>query len=104
MNRIIPTLMLVASALAVPAAAFAAETPPENLAATVICRAASPSEHPNAMMLANHVAMMCKSLPTTVASETKFGPDLTNALTTEQINGAWRAWVNAKFTVPVSGG
>ncbi len=104
----------VAMALAGPAA-VSAQTPPATAKdtttkaassmATMVCRPAAASEKPTAMMMGSNTPIVCKQIPA-VMKDGKFagGPDLSKALTPEQANAAWQAWVTMTYNIPTGGG
>lgn len=102
MYRTISALVVATTLLSVPTIARAAESAASAaLEATVVCRPATAKEHGNAMMMAGHAMMTCKPIafmkPT--AKEAEFGPDLSKTLTPEQIDAAWRTWVEKQLSV-----
>ena len=108
MFRTISTLVVATTLLSVPTIARAAESgAPAALEATVVCRPATAKEHGNAMMMAGHAMMMCKPIafmkPTANGNEPAFGPDLSKTLTPEQIDAAWRTWVEKQLSVLPAG-
>lgn len=71
---------------------------------TMICRVAASGEKGNAMMMAGQKPLMCKTVAAMMHDGKISGPDLSKALTTEQVNAAWQAWISAKFSVPATPG
>ncbi len=103
MYRFLPALGAAALVLTSPAIARAAESK-ASMAATVVCRPATATEHGNAMMMAGHAMMMCKPIAiVTAGKKSTFGPDLSKALTSEQIDTAWRAWISKELSVLPAG-
>ena len=70
-------------------------------AAMMICRPATAKETPSAMTMGTKTPLTCKSVPAAVV---KKGPDLSRALSAEQVNAAWRAFVESMIQVGGDGG
>jgi hypothetical protein len=73
-------------------------------AKAMICREAQAGEKGNAMMAGGHTSLMCKSVASMMHDGKIVGPDLSKALTTDQVNAAWQAWVSAQFAIPATPG
>ena len=72
---------------------------------TMICRAATEKEKPSAMMMgASQTPLVCKKMQPDMMIKGKGGPDLSKALTPEQVDAAWRAWIVQMVSVPGNGG
>ncbi len=72
---------------------------------TMICRAATEKEKPSAMMMgATQTPIVCKKMQPDMMMKGHAGPDLSKALTPEQVDAAWRAWVVQMISVPGNGG
>lgn len=104
MNRLL-SAALVAAALGLPAAAFAADAMAGSMMmhaapGTVVCRPAAAGEHGMAMMMSTKSMLVCKPVTAKMMS----GPDLSKALSPEQINMAWENYLNTIIAVPVTGG
>jgi hypothetical protein len=105
-----PALLVTSLALAVAVAAGAQSTTPTM--ATFICRAALTGEKPSAQMMANSAPLVCKpfavsvqmddgSLKTigNVTAKPQPGPNFSGALTVQQANAAYHAWVLKTFHI-----
>jgi hypothetical protein len=106
MNRFLAIAALAAATI--PAAAVADEmqsgagTMNSATSATMVCRTASGNERPTAIMMDKKTAMVCKTLPD--MTKPKAGPDLSGALTPDQVNAAWRKFFEMTINVPTLGG
>ena len=104
---IIATTIVLCSLL--PVASLASEAPDESVVTdasnygVVVCRVAKTGENVNARMVNQPLALVCKPLDptakmatigTVVAQAPRMAPDLTGALTTEQLNAAWTRYIN----------
>ena len=69
--------------------------------AMMICRPATAKETPTAMTTATKTALVCKTIP---AAMMKKGPDLSHALTADQVDAAWRKFVESMVIVSGDGG
>ncbi len=72
--------------------------------AMMICREAKPNEKGTAMMMSGHMNLTCKSITAMMHDGKVTGPDLSKALTTEQVSAAWQAWIAAQFSIPATPG
>jgi hypothetical protein len=103
-------LALLVTSLALAAAAGAQSTAPSM--ATFICREALTGEKPSAQMMATSVPLVCKpfavsvqmddgSLKTigNVTAKPQPGPNFAGALTVQQANAAYHAWVLKTFLI-----
>ena len=70
-------------------------------AAMMICRTAAAKETPSAMTMGTKTPLTCKSVP---AAMVKKGPDLSRALSAEQVDAAWRTFVESMIHVGGDGG
>ena len=70
--------------------------------ATMVCREAKTAEKPNAMMA--KTGLICKAIPATAMAHGEVGPDLSKALTSQQIEAAWKAYLEKQFSVPAPTG
>lgn len=74
-------------------------------AATMMCRVATDKEKPSAMMMgATQTPIVCKKMQPDMMLKGKGGPDLSKALSAEQVDAAWRAWIVQMISVPGNGG
>jgi hypothetical protein len=99
----------VAAAVAVPAWGMAADPMAKGVRAamapaTMVCRPTQSGEQPNAMLMAGKQALVCKSVVAMMKDNKPAGPDLSKALTPEQIDAAWRTWATAMMQVGGGGG
>jgi hypothetical protein len=73
--------------------------------ATMMCRPATAKEKPTAMMMGStKTELVCKSIPPDTMMKGKGGPDLSKALSAEQVDAAWRTWIVNMISVPGNGG
>lgn len=92
-----------------PVAALASDAPDTSAVletsnyGVVVCRVAKTGEKVNARMVNQPLELVCKPLDptakmatigTVVAQASRMGPDLTGAITTDQLNAAWTRYVN----------
>jgi hypothetical protein len=68
--------------------------------ATMICRAASSGEKPTAMMAGSKTGIVCKTMNPEAMMKKGGGPDLSKALSAEQVDAAWRAYIQSMVTIP----
>ena len=66
----------------------------------MICRPATAKETPTAMTTGTKTALVCKTVP---AAMMKKGPDLSHALTSEQVDAAWRKFTESMMIVTGGG-
>jgi hypothetical protein len=100
------------AALAMPALALADAMGHDAMTAnamsthgTMICRQATEKEKPSAMMTgATQTPIVCKKIQPDMMMKGKGGPDLSKALTAEQVDAAWRQWIVQMTSVPGNGG
>lgn len=96
------------AAATIPGAAIADEmqsgagTADSAMNGTMVCRQASGNERPSAMMMDKKTAIVCKALPD--MTKPKAGPDLSGALTPDQVDAAWRKFFTTTIVVPTLGG
>lgn len=114
MKKLLFSAALVCAALAIPGLALADDTSPHDAmtshgamahstAATMICRPASANEKPTAMMVGANTGIVCKPIHSDMTKKGS-GPDLSRALSADQVDAAWRAFVNSMIAVPATGG
>ena len=113
MKKLMLSAAVACATLAMPALAFADDTS-KGTATTaaagsmMICRQAAANEKPVAMMADNSkVGLVCKTITADMMAKMKakqMGPDLSKALTSQQVDDAWRVWLSQMFTVPGTGG
>lgn len=69
--------------------------------ATMVCRPAAPGEKPSAMMMGDtKTAIVCKTMKPEMMMKKGGGPDLSKALSAEQVDAAWRAYIQAAIMIP----
>ncbi len=68
--------------------------------ATMLCRPAAANETPSAMTAGTNKPLVCKTVP---AGVMKKGPDLSHALTAEQVDAAWRKFAESMMIVTGGG-
>ena len=98
------------AALAVPAVALAEDAmsghpaaAPQKMA-TMVCRAATANEKPSAMMVSSNTGLVCKTIKPEMMMKKGSGPDLSHALSSQQVDEAWRQFIQSIVTVPAAGG
>jgi hypothetical protein len=109
-NSRLAALALLGTSLALTVAAGAQSSPP--MMATFICRAALTGEKATAQMMTSSVPLVCKpfalavpmsdgSMQTigNVTAKPQPGPDFSGALTVQQANAAYHAWVLKTFHI-----
>ena len=69
-------------------------------AATMLCRPAAAKEKPTAMMMDGKTAIVCKTMDAMMMMKGKGGPDLSKALTPDQVDAAWRDYIATMIGVP----
>jgi len=74
-----------------------------TLVATMFCRAATAAERPAATI--GSVAVVCKKMPVgMLVMSGQGGPDLSKALSAEQVDRAWREFVTSALMVRTGDG
>jgi hypothetical protein len=69
--------------------------------ATMLCRPAIGKEHPTGMLMDfKSTPIVCKAMDAAMITNGQGGPDLSKALTSAEIDAAWRAYVAGMITVP----
>jgi hypothetical protein len=115
MKKLMFSAALACAALATPALALADDATSHDAmmshgamahsnAATMICRAASANEKPTAMMVGAKTGIVCKTIHPEMMAKKGGGPDLSHALSADEVDAAWRAFVNSMIVVPPTGG
>jgi hypothetical protein len=107
MKKMLISAAFACAALAMPAFALADDAMKSHdamagpaAATTMICRPAAANETPTAMTTATKTALVCKTIP---AAMMKKGPDLSHALTSEQVDAAWRKFTESMMIVTGGG-
>ncbi|MBV9409781.1 MAG: hypothetical protein JO164_13215 [Candidatus Eremiobacteraeota bacterium] len=73
-------------------------------AATMLCRPAAAGEKPIAMTMGTKSPLVCKAIAPQMMQKGKGGPDLSQALTPDQVDAAWRAYIQSVIVIPNTGG
>jgi len=74
--------------------------PPAKMA-TMVCRPAAPGEKPTAMMMGDaKTAIVCKTMNPMMMMKKGGGPDLSHALSADQVDAAWRAYIQQAVMIP----
>ena len=69
-------------------------------ATTMLCRPAAATETPTAMTMGTKTPLICKNVAPAMM---KKGPDLSHALTAEQVDAAWRKFTESMMIVTGGG-
>ncbi len=105
MKRMLTSAALASAICAMPGFALADEMKGHDAMATpaamMICRPATAKETPTAMTTATKIALVCKNIPAAMMQK---GPDLSGALSADQVDAAWRKWVQSMIVVSGDGG
>lgn len=106
MKKMLISAAFACAAFSMPAFASAddAMKPHDAMAAPatmMICRPATAKETPSAMTTTTKTALVCKTIP---AAMMKKGPDLSHALSADQVDAAWRKFVDSMIVVSAGGG
>jgi hypothetical protein len=103
MNKLVIAAVSGCAVVAMSALAFAqagqnSAKPDPALLATMACRPSLAAEKPNAKVGA--VAVICKSMPVAKMMMSEHGgPDLSKALSADQVDHAWRDFVTAQLLI-----
>ncbi|MDQ6924929.1 MAG: hypothetical protein M3154_01665 [Candidatus Eremiobacteraeota bacterium] len=107
MKKMLLSAAFACAALTLPASAMADDAMKSHDAmaaptatAMMICRPATANEVPTAMTTATKTALVCKTVP---AALMKKGPDLSPALTSDQVDAAWRKFTESMMIVTGGG-
>lgn len=111
MKKNLISALAACAALAMPAYALADAMPGHDamshdamghaMSGTMVCRPAIGKEHPTGMLMDfKSTPIVCKAMNAEAMMNGKGGPDLSKALTSTQIDAAWRAYVALMITVP----
>jgi hypothetical protein len=109
MNKRLAATALLACGFAASGIALAQTTPPGSMGAqddmsmraTMVCRPVHQGE--KSTMKAGNTAMVCKSVGDMMQKQ-NLGPDLSGALTPDQVNAAWQQYIRSVIVVPTLGG
>ncbi|GAC1426654.1 MAG: hypothetical protein NVSMB5_21260 [Candidatus Velthaea sp.] len=113
--KLLNALAALTALLALPLTASAADTDMDSANAAnsnygvVVCRVAKSGEKINARMVNRATSLVCKPIDpqgsmATIAmvkakSPSKFGPNLSAALTPDQVNRAWQRYIDKTFMI-----
>jgi hypothetical protein len=70
-----------------------------KMMATMVCRHAVANEKPTAMMM-DQTKLVCKTITPAMMMKKGSGPDLSHALSADQVDAAWRAFLQQQVTIP----
>jgi hypothetical protein len=110
MKHIAITLTLIGT---LSSAATAATMPDDKTDATLICRPASKTEHANASIKDPAADLVCKPfsiamkmsdgtmhvIGSATASSAQIGPDISRAITPQQVNDTWVNYLESTFRI-----
>ena len=68
--------------------------------ATMVCRPAAEGEKPTAMMANGKTGLVCKTMNPAMMMKKGSGPNLSHALSADQVDAAWRAFVQQAVMIP----
>ena len=68
--------------------------------ATMVCRPAAAGEKPTAMMMNGTTGLVCKAMDPAKMMKKGSGPDLSHALSADQVDAAWRQFVQQAVMIP----
>jgi hypothetical protein len=112
MKKLMFSAALACATLAIPGLALAEDAMSHDsmshgamahaMTATMICRPAAANEKPTAMMA--KTGLVCKTIHPESMMKKGGGPDLSHALSADQVDAAWRAFVSSMIVVPSTGG
>lgn len=68
--------------------------------ATMICRPAAAGEKPTAMMMNGKTGLVCKAMDPVKMMKKGGGPDLSHALSADQVDAAWREFIQQAVQIP----
>jgi hypothetical protein len=105
MKKSLLSAAFACAALAMPGLALADDTMSHGAMApkmaTMICRPAAAGEKPTAMMMGTEkTGMVCKPLAMDKMMKKGSGPNLSHALTAEQVDAAWRDFIQSAVSIP----
>jgi hypothetical protein len=113
MNKSLIAAAFACTALAIPTLALADDAMSGRGAmsseatakmATMICRTAGPTEKPTATLTGSNTALVCKTIKPEMMMKKGTGPDLSRALSSDQVDDAWRQFIQGVVTIPLAGG
>jgi hypothetical protein len=73
---------------------------PSKMMATMVCRHAAANEKATAMMMDQTTKLVCKTITPAMMMKKGSGPDLSHALSADQVDAAWRAFLQQQVTIP----
>ena len=110
MTKSFLTAAFACAALAMPAVALADDAMSGNAMshdatashtmATMICRPAAAGEKPTAMMMNGKTGLVCKAMDPAKMMKKGGGPDLSHALSADQVDAAWRQFIQQAIQIP----
>jgi hypothetical protein len=111
MKKSLLSAAFACAALAMPGLAFADDAmggpshdamSSSKMMATMVCRHAAPGEKPTAMMTGDtKTALVCKTIsPEMMMKKHMMGPDTSHALSAEQVDAAWRQFLQQAVMIP----
>ena len=109
MKKMLMSAAFACAAFAVPALAMADDAKADAMKghdamagahAMMLCRPATAKENPNAMTMGTKTPLVCK---TVTPAMMKKGPDLSQALTPDQVDAAWRKFTESMMLVTGGG-
>ena len=68
--------------------------------ATMVCRPAAAGEKPTAMMMNAKTGLVCKAMDPAKMMKKGGGPDLSHALSADQVDAAWRQYIQQAIQIP----
>jgi hypothetical protein len=114
MNKSVLSAAFACAALAMPGLAMADDamsnkTGHDAMAssskmATMVCRAAAAGEKPTAMTMGSKTPLVCKTVTMEKMMKKGAGPDLSHALSVEQVDAAWREFIQQQVAIPLGTG
>jgi hypothetical protein len=106
MKKSLLSAAFACAALAMPGLALAddAMTGHDAMAApkmaTMVCRPAAAGEKPSAMMMGGKTGLVCKPVAMEKMMKKGAGPDLSHALSADQVDAAWRQFIQQAVAIP----
>ncbi|HEY0614201.1 MAG TPA: hypothetical protein VGC96_06155 [Candidatus Elarobacter sp.] len=100
MKKSVLAAAFTCAALAMPVLALADDAMGGSKMATMVCRAAAANEKPTAMMMGAKSGLVCKTISPEKMMKKGSGPDLSHALSADQVDAAWREFLQQAVTIP----
>jgi hypothetical protein len=113
MKKMLVSVALACTALALPGFALADDAMKAHGAmpgamTTMLCRPAMAEDKTTQMLTMTAdkkaVKVVCMTMTPAMHEKAKHGPDLSKALSADQVDAAWRAFLNSMMVVPATGG